>query len=634
LPRSFSQTEAQHVPGARADVLRTAKMLPGVASGSASRLYFRGSPPEDVLVVFDQVPIADPFHLKSFQRLVSVFDTAAVERVDIYNGSFPVRFGTRSAGVIDLTPRTLSAGHEIGIDAGTQTVGASTIGTTAGGNVDWLFAVRRNQLDLANGPTASGSRQTGLLDLVGRARWHASDSSTWTVGTVLLNDEIQLNSLSGSELASGDARDTHLWLAHDWQAASGWRARTSVSLADARQFYGGSVARSLQVNGDLREERRLQSLELRSEWTLDADGRARWSFGTELFTQQAGNDYLRSFQFAPALAAVFEVPQSSEFARHSSPRDRGGAAFVSLRPVLGERLNAELGLRLDAHRWAGGATQMQWSPRLNLRLDMNTAVALYGSVGRYTQAQRPDELRVEEGQSEPDRAQLLTQAVLGVGSAAAATTQWRLEIYRKYWQRLSPYYDNVLDSQNLIPALSPGRVRVAPLSADADGIELSLRRPWRRELEVWGSIGLAGVSDQLRTSRIWRSWDQRWNAAAGFGWTGEHLLLVGTMRTHGGWPRTPFGPGTASASGPPTMQLSQRNSARWGTYLDTSLRAAWTLPLTSGSLELWTEVTNLTNRSNSCCLRLGRPGPDQELATSLVSWQQREVSAGIAWRLR
>ena len=53
---------------------------------------------DDVLVRYDGITLLDPFHLKNYQSLISAIDPAGVERIEVFSGGFPVRYGTRSGG--------------------------------------------------------------------------------------------------------------------------------------------------------------------------------------------------------------------------------------------------------------------------------------------------------------------------------------------------------------------------------------------------------------------------------------------------------------------------------------------------------------------------------------------------------
>jgi outer membrane receptor protein involved in Fe transport len=110
-PREMSSTDIELVPGSHDDSLHALRSLPGLASNASARPYIRGSLTEDVLVRYDGITLLDPFHLKNFQSLISAIDPAAIERIEVFSGGFPVRFGTRSGGVIDIAAPVQHSGY-------------------------------------------------------------------------------------------------------------------------------------------------------------------------------------------------------------------------------------------------------------------------------------------------------------------------------------------------------------------------------------------------------------------------------------------------------------------------------------------------------------------------------------------
>src|SRR6185369_3101678 len=101
-PKRLSSSYIDQIPGGHDDTFRATTLLPGVASNGSSQPYIRGASLDDVLVRFDGVSIVAPYHVKDFHGPVSAFADSVVDRVDVYSGGYPVRYGTRSGGVIDI----------------------------------------------------------------------------------------------------------------------------------------------------------------------------------------------------------------------------------------------------------------------------------------------------------------------------------------------------------------------------------------------------------------------------------------------------------------------------------------------------------------------------------------------------
>ncbi len=98
LPALFGET----------DLIKILQLKPGVQSGGegGSGLYIRGGGADQNLVLLDGALIYNPNHLFGF---FSVFNSDAVDRVDLYKGDFPAQFGGRLSSVVDVKLRSSDA---------------------------------------------------------------------------------------------------------------------------------------------------------------------------------------------------------------------------------------------------------------------------------------------------------------------------------------------------------------------------------------------------------------------------------------------------------------------------------------------------------------------------------------------
>lgn len=89
------------VPLIENDVMRSFQLLPSVTASSdfSSELYVRGGAPDQNLILFDNSPIFNPFHLGG---LFSTFEINSIDNVTFYAGGFPSIFGNRLSSVIDM----------------------------------------------------------------------------------------------------------------------------------------------------------------------------------------------------------------------------------------------------------------------------------------------------------------------------------------------------------------------------------------------------------------------------------------------------------------------------------------------------------------------------------------------------
>lgn len=83
------------------DVLRAVQLLPGVQAGNEGNagFYVRGGGADQNLILMDGVPVYNAMHLFGF---FSVFNTDALQTVDVIKGGFPARYGGRLSSVLDI----------------------------------------------------------------------------------------------------------------------------------------------------------------------------------------------------------------------------------------------------------------------------------------------------------------------------------------------------------------------------------------------------------------------------------------------------------------------------------------------------------------------------------------------------
>src|SRR5690606_33458238 len=100
----LTQEELRRLPRLADDSLRAVHRLPGAASNGLSGLaHIRGGEENETRIVFDGMPLYEPFHLKNLFSPVSVLDPGAVGSIDVHAGGFPVQFGGRMSAIVDVT---------------------------------------------------------------------------------------------------------------------------------------------------------------------------------------------------------------------------------------------------------------------------------------------------------------------------------------------------------------------------------------------------------------------------------------------------------------------------------------------------------------------------------------------------
>ncbi len=633
-PYTVAESDIARSPGASEDALRALRTTPGIASNVSSQPYIRGAFLDDVLVQFDGISLADPFHFKNFQSLISAIDPNAIDHMSVYTGGFPVEFGTRSAGVIDLAPRTLDSGSEYQVGASRQTAEVSTVGRAERWPIEWLLTFRHSTDGAQLLPIDASFGSPTFYDSVGRLRWQADAYSALTLGWLLSDDEAHVGGEPSEEKSQAESRNLNAWLAWDWAPSGDVHARSSVAATEQHLERNGTLVLPSVAIGQLSDQRHESGVTGRTDWIILPSERATIEVGAEVGQQTAHLNFERNEAFANAVSSSFGVPPTALIASNQEPRMFTQSLYASVRWQW-PSFEAEAGARADREDYAGYGAHLQGSPRFNARYDPAPHWHLYGSWGEFSQAQRPDEWRSEENQTAPDPATRATHLIGGAAFDGADRIQWRLEAYRNHWTSMSPYFDNSLNSVSLVPELEPDRVRIAPNDAETAGVELSAHRSIGAHLESWSTYAVSRTRDDIDGADVARSWDQTHAATLGLAWRNQQDSASLILGWHNGWPRTPVALIAASPSTMPAFLLGARNSGRWPDYVSADVRLGRTLDFAQGELSLWVDATNVTNHANDCCSQFGSldQTPGQPLLETL-RWRPREINVGFSWRLR
>jgi hypothetical protein len=621
------------MPGARSDAMRALRAAPGLATNLSARPFIRGALLNDVMVRFDDIEFVDPYHFKNFQSLLSVFDPFAVGRLEAYTGGFPAKYGSRSAGIIDLTPRVADSGADVLVGNDRLGTEVATSGRAMRWPGEWLAALRRSSDSGVLRPVEGESSDPVFLDGLGRVSWAVGAASALTVGWLALDDVVQASSDSKDEHASAHSRDVSGWVRWDYAPWTSLYAHTSLAITEAQRNRSGSVNQPGIAIGNLAERRDYALASLHSEWTFAPHDAPSWVAGVDLAQESAHLAYARHEQFYGDIAAHYSLRPLVDVVANEAPRYAAFGLYAVTRRNW-RKLELELGMRLDSERYRGFTLQRQSSPRVNLRYDPAATWHVYGSWGHFVQPQRADEWRSESNQRMPDTATRATHLIIGAAHDSTGGLHWRAEAYRNHWSALSPYFDNAFDAVALLPELEPDRLSIAPADAEATGMEFSVRRVLGFGASVWVNYALSEVTDDLAARDYLRSWDQRHSATLGLAWQRSGTSVSLLSGWHTGWPRTPYSAVLTPARGSAPLAFASRNSARWGDYYNTDFRIARTLWRRHGDLTLWLDAVNLFNQSNACCIDLGaavtRPG---DLAATVRFWQPRVFNFGFTWEL-
>lgn len=156
-------TQVKRMPAiaGEVDLFKSLQLLPGVSSGAegTSNLLVRGGNPDQTLILMDGAPVYNPTHMYG---LFSMFNTDAINNIELIKGGFPARYGGRLSGVVDVTLKEGNMNKYSG-EASLGLVASRFMieGPIKKNKSSFLISARRGYLDLY-GALISGLTGNGL----------------------------------------------------------------------------------------------------------------------------------------------------------------------------------------------------------------------------------------------------------------------------------------------------------------------------------------------------------------------------------------------------------------------------------------------------------------------------------------
>jgi hypothetical protein len=625
----LTQMEVAALPRFADDALKAVHRLPGAASNGLSGLaHMRGGEENETQVIFDGLPLYEPFHLRLLQSPTSVLDERVLDGVDVYAGGFTAEFGDRMSAIIDarsVHPEE-DAHYELGLS--TFHVNALAARRFDSGRGQWVAAVRGSNLDLTADMINFDLGEPRYFDGFGRLDYAFSDSTRGSLHVLAANDSVQVTNSTGTETADARYENLYAWatLEHKWSPRLAGRALVSFTGVSSER--DGVVDEPGKRHGAFDDKRDYDVAGLKLDASYSGE---RWlhRFGAEVRSLKATYDYTGAVAFAEGYP--FPDSPATTVVHDLAPQPSGNhyAAYFTSRFRATDRLTAEIGLRWDEETYSPDADN-ELGPRVNLVWNLTAATRLRASWGRYQQFQGIEELQVEDGVDEFQPAQHSDHAILGLEHDFHDGYALRVEAYRKNYGQLRARYETLFDPLSLAPELRWDRVAIAPQSGRADGAEFLLTRKGSGPWSGWFSYAWSHVEDRTDGEETVRSWDQTNSVQGGATWAdrGWQVTLAGSYHT--GWPVTPVEVVSGS-----TVVVGPRNATRYAHFATLDLRVSREFALRYGSLNLFAEVTNMLDRKNPCCVDYDFESDESAnvvIEREYRNWLPLVPSFGLLWK--
>ncbi len=659
-PLSLDKGDILALPHLADDLFRALPLLPGILGNDISaQFHIRGGRRDEALIRLDGQELYTPYHLKDLDNALSIIAPSTLANVALTTGGFPVEYGDRMGGILDMTTVTPN-GRRTWLGLSLLSLQAGASGTLPNEQGNWLVTGRRGSIKAAS--KLFGGENPRLWDAFAKGSYLLGLHQTLTVHLLHSDDSLRLEERDGLDFKTRDTQQdsTTLWATHQALLNASLFVDTLASWSEVKSRRDALEAEEEQ-QFDVFDQRNFEVLELRQDWDFQAAPRHLLSWGAGFRRFEAPYDYFSFRNFDIPLAAIRSEPKEGFFIFQQRFVGEDLSAYFSDRLRWGKRVTLEVGARYDRHSLLDEGVV---SPRLNLAYSAGEATVLRAAWGRFAQSQRPYELAVEDAETtfaeieKADQVLLGFEHVFGPGSPLDDGVL-RIEAYRRDIGNPRIRSENLYEPFNTFPELEPDRIRIQALRSRAQGVEVFLRGSPHKKLRWWLNYAYAATEDRLveNGAERWvpRRIDQPHTLNLNFDLSlGQHWRLNVAWRLHTGWPTTPlslmevFEEDEGTPEGDEGSEggeeddkrlgdsvfvpvLGPLNSDRLSTYHRLDLRASRKFRLRKGELTFFIDIQNVYNRQNLSGFDFEIDETEGTLLAVEERWPGFFPSVGLRW---
>ena len=294
----LTQTEVAAMPRFADDALKAVHRLPGAASNGLSGLaHMRGGDENETQVIYDGLPLYEPFHLRLLQSPTSVLDERAIESIDVYAGGFTAEYGDRMSAIIDT--RSVHPADDAHYEIGLSTFHANALAAHRfdDGRGQWLAAVRASNLELTADMINFDLGEPKYFDSQGRVDYALSDDTRGSLHVLAAGDSAQVTNRQGTETANARYQNFYAW---GRSSTSGRRSCTAARCCRSPMFRRSATApwtSPTVATASSTTSATTTSLGLKLDGSYATD-RALFRFGAEARSLRARYDYTGNVSFS------------------------------------------------------------------------------------------------------------------------------------------------------------------------------------------------------------------------------------------------------------------------------------------------------------------------------------------------
>ena len=350
---SLHRTEVEQLPGAFGDPFRAIEALPGVAPlvSGVPYFYVRGAPPGNVGYFVDGIRVPQLFH--AFVG-PGVLHPALVERVDLYRGGYPARYGRFAGGVVAAQTRPLERKWQTEANVRLIDAGAMAEAPLPNRRGGVLIGGRYSYTSLVLSQLVPDLR-FGYWDYQALASYDLSSNDTVGVLAFGALDFLEDESEDSPRRAT---RFHRLDLRYDRRLGDNSTARIAVTLGEDRLLDSGDAVRDRLLGG-------------RFDVTHEVSKALELHFGSDLLTDR----------YDLTLGEDLWVKGDSDVQELFPSRDElVWGSYADVVWHADPRVTVTPGVRVDLFR-SEGQSLVGVDPRVNARFDVTSKVRIEHAVG-------------------------------------------------------------------------------------------------------------------------------------------------------------------------------------------------------------------------------------------------------------
>jgi len=570
------------------DPLRAVQALPGVSSNNDfdARFSLRGADFSRIGLFLDGVLLHEPFHTLEGQNLSAsgtAFNGDTVQEMELYQGAYPVRYGDRSAGVLDVQTREGSRGNTL-VRAAASASNASVLAEGPLGKKkrgSWLAAVRKSYLQyLLERTFPNNAFIFDLEDFQGRLAYDL-DSRNHVTFYVLES----YSSLDRSEVKRTLGVNSLMQGGYHYTLSNlGWQYTPTSKLLIASH-----AAWMREKFSDTNPNNTPLGAGYYGEWVWNTTATWMWNSRGSL---DAGFSLRRIRD--EGYEQLFNSNVLSVLQNWNGTALLDGGYVQQSWAALAGRLRMTGGVRWDRNSLDSVTAT---SPAASAALRLTPSTYLQLGFGQYAQFPELSVLASSLGNRRmlPMRS---NQAIAALEQRLGERTRIRVETYNRADRDLvyQPFFDpRILNGAVFVPPLHP--LFADSVRGYSRGVEFMLQRSSANRFTGWVSyaFGRTGLRDGVSGASFVSDWDQRHTINVYGGYRVRPSVNLSVRSSWGsGFPI----PGFLRTVGGAYYLATVRDGQRLRAYNRTDLRInkAWTRA--KWKLTLYGEVINLTDRTN------------------------------------